>query len=359
MDKEAGWFGTEGKTPDDLGYAGSRFAEVQEAIFADPYQPVWGAPGASPWPQYKLTLRSLLSGLLSFSRTYQFRAATERTVDTAADLRWGAGQEGYRRLLHPNGICLTGRWEIDADTPYSGYFHKGSRALIVARYSTCCSETRRGFSRSLAIVGKLFPTTDPNHAEPLRTANFISQQDIAGDYTDFINDAEIRNAGDVTAIRRGKGVLGFLVTGIVLNLVDAENTIRQLYPIAELGKPAGEPTRAPQFMRLLVDPEQPRISGAALDFRDEVMAQIYDRGDPAPRRKLRFRIEVSDEGESRGLPIRLRWHIRNWRHIGNITFDRAVASYTGDHVLHFSHPTFRKDRNDPKTATRVGGRKVH
>jgi hypothetical protein len=41
-----------------------------------------------------------------------------------------------------------------------------------------------------------------------------------------------------------------------------------------------------------------------------------------------------------------------------MTFDRAVASYNGDHVLHFSHPTFRTDRNDPATATRVDGKKV-
>ena len=132
MDEE--WFGTEGVTAEDRAYAGSRFAEVETAIFADPYQPVWGAPGAPPWPPYKLTLRSLLSGLLSRG-PYQFRAATERAVDSGADLRWGAGHKGYRRLLHPNGICLTGIWEIDADTPYSGYFRHSSRALIVARYS--------------------------------------------------------------------------------------------------------------------------------------------------------------------------------------------------------------------------------
>ena len=219
---------------------------------------------------------------------YQFRAAAERTVDSGADLRWGAGRKGYRRLLHPNGICLTGLWEIDADTPYSGYFRKGSRALIVARYSTCCDESRRGHTRSLSMVGKLFPTTDPNHAEPLRTANFITQQDIGGDHTDFINDAEIRNAADVTALRRGSGIWGFLVTGIVFQAVDTMPAMRQLYPIAELGKPADQPTRAPQFMRLLVAADQPRIAGEALDFRDEIMAQIYDRGDPSPKTNTPF-----------------------------------------------------------------------
>jgi hypothetical protein len=64
--------------------------------------------------------------------------------------------------------------------------------------------------------------------------------------------------------------------------------------------PDGELTRAPAFMRLIVDPAQPRIPGEGLDFRDEIMAQIYDRGDPAPRRRLTFLIEVTGEGSTRG-----------------------------------------------------------
>lgn len=351
------WFGTEGMTPDDRGYAGARFAEVQQAIFGQPYQRVWGAIGEPALPRYSITLKSLLSGLFKCGR-YQFRNATQRAVDSNADLRWGAGQEGYRRLLHPNGIALTGLWEIDAETPYTGYFAEGRRALIVTRYSTCCSETRRGYTRSLSMVGKLFPTTDPNHSEPLRTANFIAQQDIGGDRTDFINDAEIRNAGDVTALRRGSGIWGFLVTGIVFQTVDKMPAVRQLYPIAELGKPANQHTKAPQFMRLLVAPEQPRIAGEKLDFRDEIMAHIYDRGDPAPKRKLVFNIDVTDDGENHGPQVRLRWTFRNWHKIGTITLDRAVASYNADHVLHFNHPTWRRDRNDPRSGTRKDGKRV-
>ena len=36
--------------------------------------------------------------------------------------------------MHPNGICLTGLWQITEDTGYSGYFRNGSRALVVGRY---------------------------------------------------------------------------------------------------------------------------------------------------------------------------------------------------------------------------------
>src|SRR5262249_38901847 len=162
----------------------------------------------------------------------------------------------------------------------SGYFCEGSQGLLIARYSTCCTETRRGHTRSLAMVGKLYPTTDPNHAQPVRTASFFTQEDIAGARTNYINDAELRNAPDVHAYRRGWGTPIILIEGLVFQLVDREPTHRQLYQVAELGKPESEPTRCPQFMRLIVPPEQPRIEGADLDFRDEIMAQIFDRGDP-------------------------------------------------------------------------------
>jgi hypothetical protein len=351
-------FGIEGITDEDRAYRGSRFSEVQAALFANPYQKVWGAKGESPLPVYQVTLASVLRGLPPFGRRYLFRDATARAVDSAADLRWGPDRQGYRRLIHPNGICLTGLWQVTEDTPYSGYFRKGSKALIVGRYSTCCGETRRGYARSLSLVGKLFPTTNPDHSDPLRTASFITQQDIAGDYTDYINDAETRNAPDTTALRRGLGIGVLLVEGLIFSFVDRKQSIRQLYQVAELGKPDNERTRAPTFMRLMVAPEQPRIAGDRLDFRDEVMAQIYDPGDPQPKRTLTFHIDVTDDGQTRGLPARERRTFAGWRRIGSIVFDRAVVSYNGDFVIHFRHPTWRDDQNDPATATRVNERKV-
>jgi len=192
----------------------------------------------------------------------------------------------------------------------------------------------------------------------LRTASFITQQDIGGERTNFINDAELRNAPDVHVWRRGGGVPILLITGFVFQRVDKEPAQRQLYQIAELGKFVEEPTRSPRFMRLLVAPEQSRIQGDALDFRDEVMAQIFDRGDPTPKRKLRFNIEVTDDGSAHGTRLSRHVTFRNWRCIGQLTFDNAVVSYNGDFVIHFNHPTWRDDRDDPSTATRVNERRV-
>jgi hypothetical protein len=350
--------GMEQFTDEDGAYSGSRFREVVDALFANPYQAVWGREGEPPLPVQDVTIRSVFGGLLSIGKPPRFEHAAARSLDSAADLRWGPDRKGFARLLHPNGVCLVGRWQIIEDTPYSGYFGRGSTALVVARYSSGAGGLQRGRIRSMALVGKLFPTVDPDHATPLRTANFITQEDIGGARTESINAAELRNAPDVTVFRRGPaGTLLIRVAG-VFRRVDQQPTIRQLYPIAELGKPAGEPTRAPEFMRLLVAPGHPVIAGADLDVRDEVMAQIFDRGDPVPRRTLTFTIEVTDDGHTSGTAFRVRRTFRNWRRIGAMIFDNAVVSYNGDAVIHFTHPTWRQDRNDPATATRIDRRKV-
>jgi hypothetical protein len=342
-------------TEEDRLYSGSRFRDVVDALFANPYQKIWGREGEPALPAQEQTMRSVFGGLLAPSKASPFEHASARTLDSGADLRWGPNRKGFARLLHPTGVCLVGRWQITEDTPYSGYFRRGSTALVVARYSSGAGGNRRGRIRSLGLVGKLFPTMDPDDPRPLRTANFITQEDIGGARSDSINVAELRNAPDVTVFRRGPAGTLLIRIASVFRRVDFEPTIRQLYPIAELGKPAGEATRAPAFMRLLVAPGQPVIPGADLDVRDEIMAHIFDRGDPVPKRTLTFTIDVTDDGIRSGSALRLRRSFENWRRIGTLVFDNAVISYNGDAVIHFAHPTWRRDRNDPATATRVDG----
>jgi hypothetical protein len=332
--------------------AGSRYSVVREAVFANPYQTVWGAAGNVAFERFPVTFKPLLSGILPGGQRWQFLGAAKRVLASDSDLRWGPDGTGFRRMLHPNGIVMTGVWEITEDTPYSGYFRKGSRGLMIARYSTCCTETRRGNMRSLAMIGRIYPTTDPGHAEPLPTASFITQEDIGGENTPNINDAKLLNAPNTTVSRRGSGMPILLLTGLVLNLAEKKPTIRQVYQIAELGKEPAEPTRAPEFMQLTLAPGQPVIPGADLDFRDEIMAHIYDPGDPAPKRKLVFHIQTSDTGTTHGTPLKERRNITNWKTVGTMTFDAAVVSVNGDRVFHVNHPAWREDRNDPRTVVK-------
>ena len=65
-----------------------------------------------------------------------------------------------------------------------------------------------------------------------------------------------------------------------------------------------------------------------------------------------------DEGSTKGPNFFQRRTLANWQRIGRLVFDNAVVSYNGDFLIHFTHPTWRDDRNDPSTATRVGERKA-
>src|SRR5215469_4974556 len=71
-------FGIEAITDEDRAYAGSRFADVREALFANPYQRTWGAAGEPPLPVHPVTLMSLLYGVLPGGPPYAFRQATAR-----------------------------------------------------------------------------------------------------------------------------------------------------------------------------------------------------------------------------------------------------------------------------------------
>jgi len=350
MEFDSKWFGEQQYSVDDREYRGSIYSKIREEMFHNAYYQQWGADGEPPLPTYDVSWGRVVRGILPFGSPWKFRQATARAVDSDADMRWGPDRRGFRRLLHPNGVCLFGRWIIDQPSPWSGYFQQGSEALIVGRYSTCCGETRRGHNRSLSLVGKLFPTTDENYSQPLRTANFITQEDLGGSNTPYINDVVCRNAPDVTPWRRGLGTPILLLTGLLFKLADREPAIRQLYPIAELGKPAGESTRTPQFMQLTVDKDQPRIEGEALDFRNEVISQIRN----SPFRKLVFNIEATDAGARKGVLVQRRTFPEGWQRIGRIEFHEAVASYNGDFVVHFPHPPWRTDDNDPQTVLRKG-----
>jgi hypothetical protein len=186
----------------------------------------------------------------------------------------------------------------------------------------------------------------------LRTANFITQEDLGGTKTPYINEMEWVNAPKTSAWRRGWGLPILLLTAVALRLADRQPTFRQLYQVAELGKPPLEVTRAPGFMRLTVNPAQKRVDGTGLDYRDEILSQIYEKGDRLPRRMLVVDIAVSDEAPRRAKLLSRR-RIQTWKQIGRIVFNEAVASYNGDFVLHFQHPRWRDDRNDPNSATRL------
>lgn len=352
-------FGAQGVTQEDKDYQGSRFAEVKSALFANPYQKIWGAPGEPPLPTYRTTNSSFLAGSLPGGKPPQFDLACIRTLDYGTDLRWGEDGRGFRRLLRAESVCATGLWEVSEGNPYSGYFKAGSKGLVVLRLTGAVHPTLRGPRRSYGIALKLYPTTDEGHEQPLVTANVFLADDLGGSTAVRLTEVEMTNAPNLTGWNRGIFIPILLKEGLTFLLHDRQPFIRQVYPIAELGKPTDEPTRAPEYLGLKASPGHSIVDED--DARNEVLAHIFDKGDPVPQRTLSFDIAVSDTGTHKGsplLPKGRRQTITHWQTIGKVTLDNAVASYNGDFVINFRHPTWRSDRNDPNTATRQNGKKV-
>ena len=192
--------GEQREVQEDRQYTGSTFQEVQDAVMAEPYYgSIWGEAGQKPMPFYPTTFDSVAQGLFSLSKRFLFMDATARTIASHADLRWGGPEKrGVQRMVHPNGICLSGIWQIDEDSGYTGFFAKGAKGLVIGRYSSGLSALR-GDARTLSMVGKLFPTTNP--LEKHRTASFITQEDLGGTFTPGIHDALLRNSLANTSVR--------------------------------------------------------------------------------------------------------------------------------------------------------------
>jgi hypothetical protein len=344
-------------TDEDRAYRGSRYAEVRQALYKNPYRGGTSGQAPGPLPMFRSTIRNAWRGTLHPPQLLQ--QASARTVDTHADLRWGADGKGYRRILAPNGICALGTWEIAAENPYTGYFQKGAKGLAIGRFSSDGNETKRGQRRSISLGMKIYPTTDPNHATPLVPASVIAQEDLGGMHTAFVNDAELRNMPSVHSYRRGIYVLVMLRAGLSFFRLDKVADVRQLHEIAELGKAAHVPTSCPEHMLLKMTPGQRRIEGEDLDFRDEIYAHVFkNAADRDPTGSMAFDIFVSDKGTRVGFPGFRRVTVTDWQKIGTLRFTEAVASYNGDHVIHFHHPGWRDNKNDPSTAIRSNERRV-
>jgi hypothetical protein len=348
--------GQQETTDEDRSYKGSRYAEVRQALYVNPYRGGTSGQAPGPLPMFRSTIRNAWRGTLHGHKF--LKEASARTVDTRSDLRWGTDGKGYRRILAPNGICVLGTWEITADNPYTGYFQKGAKGLTIGRISSDGNETRRGQRRSISLGMKIYPTTDPQHPTPLIPASVIAQEDLGGMHTSFVNDAELRNMPNVHGYRRGIHMLILFRAGTYFLGLDKVADVRQLHEIAELGKPGTVPTRCPEHMLLKMADGQRRIEGNGLDFRDEVYAHLFNPGDDKPTGAMAFDIFVSDTGRRQGFPGFKRVTVTNWQRIGTMRVTEAVCSYNADHVIHFHHPGWRDNKNDPATAIRANEQRV-
>lgn len=277
------------KAQSSLEYRGTTFQHLRDVLWSDRY------PGKLP---YHLGLGPLK--LVTF-----FNHAARNLADKRDLLPY------FDKLIHSNGICHTGVWEITEESPYTGYFSKGSKGLVIARASVAGLQLTANTRRAIGIGGKIFPTMDPN--QTAHPANFVVVSRLSGVRTKHIVDIEMTNSPT-----RGLSPIANFVSRVVFRLMDTRPGYRQLHPISTLGMGPGDVVETPDLMMLKIADGTPRIEEK--DFREELRVGHY------PNQQLVYSIFVRNFDESA------------WNRIGSLTFTEDATSESGDKRLHFWIP---------------------
>lgn len=315
----------------DLDNSGASFEQVWNILKSNPYDP-------NHLPVNRVSLAEI--------RSEKMLVDAGRTLDSTADIR-----PPFRRLVHPNGICLAGEWIIDKPDSHSGLFKAGSRFPIIVRFSPSGDRVRveKGEFNSFGFVGKVFPAED--RRTPVRTANFFTQTDLGRFESPkskvLHSGLAMSNAPGVTALNQGPDGLGFAIMGSTFNRVDVQPTQRQLYPLAEAHR-SGEPTHTPLYMKVALSPSlDTPDDGAGQDMRLEIRSHLQSKG------PLVYEITLSDDGKVIG-PAFLQRSFIHWdaAPIGRIVLTEAVLSAACDEQIHFQHPAWRERVDDPASSIR-------
>ncbi len=265
-------------------------------------------------PQQKISFNKLVKGgkdvILGNSR---------RTLNERANIL-----KPFDKLAHPNGICFAGTWDINADSKYSGYFKKDSKALMIVRASTAMSNTKRGELRAFGFAGKIFPTMNPKQILQENTANFFLIDDLGGTRAEHYTDVTLTNepASSITSAVL-KSFLYVIKVARTFSRVDENPGIRQVYEISELGESNKADVITPRWMK--VEAKEGQIVDAE-DFRNELNITKNE--------KLFFSISVASEKIN---------NKKSWKNIGEIALDTSVVSKSCDHRLHFHHPKWKSN----------------
>ena len=230
----------------------------------------------------------------------------------------------FNKLAHPNGVCFKGVWNIQADSPYTGYFKKNKKGLIIVRASTAMSNTRQGEIRSFGFAGKIFPTMNPQQLLQENTANFFLIDDLGGTRAKHYTDVALTNEPSISKNSEVfKNLLYVLQLARAFSQADQNPKVRQLYEISQLGEMNNDKAITPRWMKVTAKQGQ---TVNAKDFRDELRI--------AQNKNLVFTISVASKIIN---------NKKDWRNIGTITLDTSVVSNSCDHRLHFHHPVWKSD----------------
>jgi hypothetical protein len=300
-------------------YEGASFKEVWQVIEDQGFTPQtkieqkeFAVYQSSKLPQYPVTMSSLFANGDSELRRDAVRTTTERF-------------DYYDRLpkkLHPNGVCVSGVWNITKATKYTGMLATSSKGLFIGRVSVAMGDTLAGEDRGFGIAGKVFPTLNEN--EVVATGNFFTVDVLTGTKLDKALNAKTTNEPEA-GFKLSLIGLGLKI-GAALSSADNNPGFRPLTQVASAGAEAGAVLSQPKWIRLRVPREIKRNKQD--DFRNEILTAVNENSG------LKYLIEVSNETKDRNASS-------GWVEIGEIIVDQAVVSYGCDRRLHFSHPKLK------------------
>ena len=310
-------------------YTGSTFAETWSRLEQEQYASL---------PTYHVVSAETLKSVASL--------AMNATLDNRADFR-----PRRLKLVHPNGICLAGKWEIDQPSNYSGYFAEGRKGLVVARASVTQDFVKLEDYRAFGLALKIFPTTDPTAR--VYTSNLFSVDTIEGTqnhpYTRALMSNQIPdfNFLNISNVIRLFDRMSFLINFNNLSKQSDSGPqsrnplLRRTVEVARAGmtqefSAVNLQESLPSYKFLEAEgkikeplwvgfePEGILTYSNERDFRDEITDTLRKNGE------LRYKILVADQKNRAGKQM--------WSQIGSITFNSAVSSKTCDLDLHFHHP---------------------
>ena len=203
--------------------------------------------------------------------------------------------------------------------------------MIILRASAALSQIHRGEKRAFGIAGKIFPTEDSQHSNPLKTANFFVIDNLGGTYAPNFLDSPMTN--DITNIAFGVeniGQTGILVAalkafGFAEKVMGKVLTVRQLYEISQLGEADGNEIVTPAYIKIQGQ-NGPRTELS--DFRDDL--RLENNGG-----SIRLDISVAADGKL--------GKEKSWSKIGFIELTQDTTAEGCDHRVHFHHPGWRSD----------------
>jgi hypothetical protein len=240
--------------------------------------------------------------------------AAKRTISDRADIH-----PYFQKIVHSNGICLIGEWDMTESSPYSGYFARGAKGLFIGRASTAGADTVKGKERAFGFAGKIFPTLDPN--EKVRTANFFTVDNLSGTLEEHFMHTSLTNEPKFTLD------IPLRIVKFQFELADPIATFRPTYPVARLALAPGQSVVSPHWIMIRASQGAQNLNANDADFRDELSSRNYPNG-------MGFDVLASETTKDPQ-------DLSAWLKLGVIRIEQTITSFGCDRQLHFAHPTLK------------------